>query len=135
MVSLELEARLDNLLLTAQAEMADVDLFTPIPLREECPICLIPLPFNESQTVFKLCCGKTICIGCGYKHMLTDLNKKGPSHFRDDYKCLFCRRAIISTKNEVKATKKLMKKNNPKRSVIWHTKRSTPLLVLVSDQT
>ena len=45
MVSLELEARLDNLLSTAQAETANIDLFAPIQEKEECPICLIPLPF------------------------------------------------------------------------------------------
>ena len=42
MVSLELEARLDNLLATAQEETADM--FAPIPEKEECPICLLPLP-------------------------------------------------------------------------------------------
>ena len=44
MASLELEARLDNLLSTAQEETKDIDLFAPIPAREECPICLQILP-------------------------------------------------------------------------------------------
>ena len=114
MVSLELEARLDNLLATAQEETKDIDIFTPIQEREECPICMIPLPIKESEIVFKLCCGKTICIGCAYKHMLTDMSKKGPSQFRDDYRCPFCQVTLISTKNNIKATKKLMKKENPK---------------------
>ena len=43
MVSLELEARLDNLLATAQKETADIDLFAPIPDKNECPMCMIPL--------------------------------------------------------------------------------------------
>ena len=42
MVSSELEARLDNLLVTSQEETKDVDLFAPITDREECPICLQP---------------------------------------------------------------------------------------------
>ena len=48
MISLELEARLDNLLCTAQAETADIDLLAPLIIteREECPICLLPLPTN-----------------------------------------------------------------------------------------
>ena len=52
--NLELEARLDNLLSTAQAETAAIDLYAPIAEREECPICMIPLPIKESETVFKL---------------------------------------------------------------------------------
>ena len=35
MVSLELEARLDNLLATAQEETKDIDLFAPIQERED----------------------------------------------------------------------------------------------------
>jgi len=81
MVSLELEARLDSLLSIAQAETADIDLFAPIIIaeREECPICLIPFHINETETVFMSCCGKQICGGCAYKHMLTDRDKKGAS--------------------------------------------------------
>ena len=94
MVSLELEARLDNLLSTAQEETADIDLFAPIAEREECPICLIPLPFNDSEINLTMCCGKMICYGCTYKHMLTGKNKKGLSHswedYKEDYKCPFC---------------------------------------------
>jgi len=112
MVSLELEARLDTLLATAQAETADIDLFAPIAEREECPICLIPLPVKDNEIVFKLCCGKTICNGCAFKHMMTDINKKGPSHTWDDYKCAFC--CQVKGTNTIKAMKKLMKKNNPK---------------------
>ena len=46
MVTLELEARLDNLFATAQTETADIDLLAPIPEREECPICLISTPYQ-----------------------------------------------------------------------------------------
>jgi len=42
------------------------------------------------------------------------IHKKGPSQFRNDYKCPFCQQALISTKNSIKATKKLIKKKNPK---------------------
>jgi len=90
MASLELEARLDNLLSTAQTETANIDIFAPITEKEECPICLIPLPFNRNQSMFKFCCGKTICNGCAYKHMQTDLNKKGVSKTIEEHKCPFC---------------------------------------------
>ena len=106
--SLELEARLDNLLATAQAETADIDLFAPIPEREECPICMIPLPLREDETEFKICCGKNICIGCSYKQSMNDKKNRVPNHKK---KCAFCRQ-LTHPKNKVKALKKLMKKNN-----------------------
>jgi len=108
MVSLELEARLDNLLSSAQEETADIDLFAPMPEREECPICLIPLP-SDYEVVYQSCCGKHICLGCHYKHMITDM-KKGVQ--RKDDKCAFCRQPT-PTRLSRKSLKKLMKKNDP----------------------
>jgi len=107
MASLELQARLGNLLATAQTEMADVDLFAPIEEREECPICMIPLPFKEGEIRFMTCCGKTICVGCNYKQSTNDTKNKVPNHKR---KCAFC--CQPPPKNNIKALKKLAKKNN-----------------------
>ena len=111
MVSLELEARLDNLLATAQEETKDVDLFAPIPKTEECPICLVLLPINEGgghNTSFHTCCGKTICDGCTYQEVLSCMeNGESPN----EHKCAFCRQP--QPKNYIKSLKKLMKKNNP----------------------
>ena len=109
MVSLELEARLDNLLRTAQTEMANIDLFAPIEEREECPICLIPLPLIEDEISFYACCGKNICGGCIHKQIATNI-KKGLLDFHE-YKCAFCRQP--ESINLIKAIKKQMKKNNP----------------------
>ena len=63
--SLELEARLDNLLSTAQAETKNIDLFAPITDadREECPICLLPSPIRLDKRSFFACCGKHVCNG------------------------------------------------------------------------
>ena len=108
MTTLELEARLDNLLTTAQAETADIDIFAPLPEREECPICMIPLPLIDSEIRFMTCCGKSLCMGCTIKNILSDMKKGTPS---DKRKCAFCRLPI--SKNNMKALKKLMKNNNP----------------------
>ena len=111
MATLELEARLDNLLSTAQAETADIDIFAPIAIaeREECPVCLIPLP-NEDEIIYRSCCGKLICKGCMYKHMLTEMKKgKHP----DDYKCAFCQQLSLEGQKRIKSLKKLMKRNDP----------------------
>ena len=109
--ALELEARLDNLLSTAQAETADIDIFAPIPEREECPICMQPLPLYGCESNFMSCCGKTICNGCVYKEVLNDLKNGLSKHaLFNERKCAFCRQTLG---NVTKATKKLMKKNNP----------------------
>ena len=108
MVSLELEARLENLLSTGQKETANIDLFAPIPEREECPICMIPLPLEEDGITFMQCCGKTICCGCTNKNMNNE-RKKG-----DKPKCAFCRRPLTKAEKEyMKEIKRLMKNDNP----------------------
>ena len=108
MPTLELEARVDNLLATAQAETADIDLFVPILEREECPICMIPLPFLPKDTRFMYCCGKRLCCGCTFIQTITGRKKGVPKH---EMKCAFC--CQLEPKNTIKALKKLMKKNSP----------------------
>ena len=109
MVSLELEARLDNLLSIAQTETADIDLYKPIPERDECPICLIPLPIKENESMFMSCCGKKICKGCITRGIATD-RRKGATV--DEWKCAFCRQPPLPKTKQIKLLKKLMKKNN-----------------------
>ena len=116
MVSLEIEARLDNLLATTQEETANVDLFAPIPEREECPICMIPLPMKVNGTTFMYCCGKMVCFGCIYKNILREKANLREKLNTDPSKvglCAFCRQPIRS-KNYTKRLRKLMKKNHPK---------------------
>ena len=108
MTTLELEARLGNLLSTAQEETADIDLFAAIPEREECPVCMMPHPLLEGETIFVPCCGKHICLGCIHKRALVEMKKGIPTH---KHKCAFC--CQLTPKSGVKALKKLMKKNNP----------------------
>ena len=31
---------------------------------EECPICMLPLPFAASENIYCVTCGKTVCVGC-----------------------------------------------------------------------
>ena len=104
--------RLDNLLTTAQEETADIDLFAPIPDRKECPICMIPVPVNDSEITFMSCCGKSICNGCIYKHMMNNRINKIPA---DEQKCAFCCQPTNrrTAKDGNKSLKKLMKNNVP----------------------
>jgi len=43
--------------------------------REECPLCLIPLPIKERDILFTPCCGIIICNGCRYKEVLNEKEK------------------------------------------------------------
>lgn len=42
----------------------DEDLFKQPPPRDECPICMLTQPVNESATIYQACCGKILCGGC-----------------------------------------------------------------------
>lgn len=108
MASLEIEARLDNLLTTTQTEMADVNLFAPITDRDECPICLLPFPIRMDSLSFFACCGKYVCVGCTYKNMMVEADKAENGGVQREHKCPFCRLPIND-----KQLKKLIKKNHP----------------------
>lgn len=41
-----------------------------VPSREDCPICMLPLPLDESRTDASPCCGKTICSSCNHEKMV-----------------------------------------------------------------
>ena len=127
MATLELEARLDNLLVTVQEETVDIDLFAPIQEREECPICMIPFPVddnNSKSVIFFHCCGKNVCNGCSYKLMMNT----------DGFKCAFCCQiATSSAKHTIKAYKRLMKNNNPKAFIMMAGKYKSGQDVIQSN--
>ena len=45
------------------AELHDEKLFKPPP-KEDCPICMLPLPSLFTGQKYRSCCGKIICSGC-----------------------------------------------------------------------
>jgi len=84
------------------AELYEEALFKEIE-PEECPICMLTLPFDVDQSSFFSCCGKIICDGCVYAMRLS----KGKDL------CAFCRTPISSSDEEIiRQTKKLMEKGN-----------------------
>ena len=46
------------------AELHDKALFKQPPEREECGICMLPLPLNSEEWRYQTCCGKILCNGC-----------------------------------------------------------------------
>ena len=47
-----------------KAKLHDEELFKQSPPKEDCPICMLPLPELETGRKYKSCCGKIICSGC-----------------------------------------------------------------------
>ena len=84
------------------AELHEEALFKDPPPREECPICMLPLPLDAGESTFYSCCGKRICNGC---ILMLISDEKGL--------CAFCRTPPPSSDEErVKQIKNLMDKGN-----------------------
>ena len=64
------------------AELHDLELFKQPPKKEDCPICMLPLPLLHTGFQYRSCCGKIICGGCVLAVALRD---------EDEQKCPFCR--------------------------------------------
>jgi len=54
--------------LAAERKLKDDKLFAEPPTKEDCPICMQPIPYSVGlcgvYTVYEPCCGKTLCEGC-----------------------------------------------------------------------
>ena len=84
------------------AELHDEQLFKEHP-REECPICMLLLPYENDTVTFKSCCGKRICNGCIYAMV-----ESGAKEL-----CPFCKTPPArSIEEEVERVNKLMEKGN-----------------------
>ena len=94
------------------AKLHDEKLFKEPPPREECPICILPLPIAMDEQSFKSCCGKTICGGCIHAMAMEDV-KKGKKKAEEVGICAFCRTPRPSSDEEVvKRLQKLMERGN-----------------------
>jgi len=72
-------------------ELFDLKLFAHPPAREDCPICMLPLPFGIECT-YMSCCGKYICTGCVCnltRAVCPYCNTKRPRDMADEIKRLF----------------------------------------------
>jgi hypothetical protein len=86
------------------AELFDAALFeehSP----EECPICMLPLPLNISESSFESCCGKKICNGC-----IHAMRETGGENMK---LCPFCKTPPAESYEEnIEMLEKLMEKGN-----------------------
>lgn len=86
-------------------------LFQDPPPREDCPICMLPMPYKSGlcdvNMVYHSCCGKVICTGCLVAAEV-EIDKGKMKEL-----CAFCRVAPISLDNEeINRYKKRMKLND-----------------------
>ena len=73
------------------AALHEEALFKQPPTLEDCPICFQLLPSLETGSIYKSCCGKTICSGCWYANVHIDIKKQ---------LCAFCRTQAPKTEKE-----------------------------------
>ena len=93
------------------AELHDEALFSESSPREECPICMIPLPIDAGESTFKACCGRIICNGCIYAMAMEEI-RRGKKN-EETGMCAFCRTLPHSSDEEsIKQVENLMEKSN-----------------------
>ena len=82
----------------------DVGPLEELPPREECPICMRVLPIHASFHLYSICCGKTICCACDYKHGIT-AEKRAAERGQTEVQrtCAFCRKPMVYSDEEVLA--------------------------------
>ena len=84
----------------------DPELWKPHPPTEDCPVCFVPLPLDQAEFSYWVCCGKIICPACSWETARAELvinakraEKKQPPL---DHACLlhcpFCRTALDGSK-------------------------------------
>ena len=98
------------------AELLDEELFKDPPERYECPICMLPLPYDTNQSIFNECCGKLVCRGCHHAQIKADIrNGKQRGAFGA---CAFCRVPVPETDEEIVDRLKRGVKRNDARSML-----------------
>ena len=83
-------------------ELHDEKLFEQPPPLEDCPICMVRLPYAHKARMYMNCCGKIICTGCTYAEM----NSKAAK--RKDNVCPFCRTLAHKPEESIKQYEKRM---------------------------
>ena len=92
--------------------ISDDKLFADPPPKEDCPICMLPMPHANGGicNVFKTympCCGKTLCSGC-MNGVQEEIKKGNMKRW-----CAYCRLPLPRSENEsIKRIKKRIKLND-----------------------
>ena len=95
----EIGAAIIALIERLEKELQNVDVFSPLSEKEDCPVCFLPMPCSGSSGYIP-CCGKTICKGC----IIHQKERASP----ENAACPFCR-TVYTTEEEV-ALRQLQKR-------------------------
>ena len=87
--------RLDVLVRKFDEELKGADLFAPVPPKEDCPICFVPLSCINSETGYQVCCGNIVCVAC-YKENEVAVKKQNEENGgkKVAFACPFCREPV-----------------------------------------
>ena len=87
-------------------EISDEELFADPPPKEDCEICMLPMPFSNNITGFRKtyqpCCGKTLCHGC------MSATEDGMSKGKLKHCCPYCRAPLPLPREFINRLKKRM---------------------------
>lgn len=80
------------------------------PPREDCPICMLPMPLDIMEVTYSSCCGNSFCNGCLHDLILADV-KEGRSTVEESRArfCPFCRTECVAEDDILKYDMKLAK--------------------------
>ena len=92
------------------AELFDKELFKDPPEREECPICMLPFPFDGGTSRFFACCGRIICNGCVTAQFEEDVTNC--KELPDCNPCPFCRTPIPDDKERLHRVYRCVERNH-----------------------
>ena len=112
----DLVMKLYKLLSDSQEKMKDIDLFGPLPPKDDCPICMDPLPIDASHSTYFACCGKLICNGCSHASdvQVAKVNRKRAKNKQTllPFPCAFCRKPTSQDSERLSNVKKRLEMND-----------------------
>ena len=94
-------AALDAFVLKIKEELARLrkdpaSLFDEPPPKQECPLCMLPIPFQPDKTVYVNCCGNTICSSCMYAQQKSVDKSNERRDVHSPTTCPFCRKPKVT---------------------------------------
>ena len=96
----------------------DPDLWKPGPPPEDCPVCMIPLPIRNGESIYYPCCGKLICRGCVHesRRAVRIINSKRAKKEQPPVEevCVFCRLPMGDDRDDAKRMVLRMEKDDCK---------------------
>ena len=88
--------RLNALAKNLEEELEGADLFAPLPPTEDCAVCLVPLPYVNSEVCYQICCGNRICWSCFNENWesVKKQNEEKNAGKKISFACPFCREPV-----------------------------------------